>query len=188
MVRSGSRERILEAARVQTAASGWASVTMGGLAEDVGVSRQTVYNEFGSKPALAESMIFDELERFLEEVKAAYERHAEDACAGVRESTLAVLRLAQEDPLLKAIVTATHGADTELLPLLTTHAEPLLTIATAVVRDQLAHYPLGLTPDQLDATADMLVRTVLSHVMASPASPAQTAGRVAWIFGRVTGR
>ena len=45
-----------------TASVGWASVTMGRLADAVGVSRQTVYNEIGTKPGLAEAMILRELD------------------------------------------------------------------------------------------------------------------------------
>jgi AcrR family transcriptional regulator len=48
-----TRERIVAAAVEMTTSSGWAAVTMGRLADAAGVSRQTVYNEVGSKPALA---------------------------------------------------------------------------------------------------------------------------------------
>jgi AcrR family transcriptional regulator len=51
------RARIVAAAAVLTTETGWSEVTMARLAERVGVSRQTVYNEIGSKPALAEAMI-----------------------------------------------------------------------------------------------------------------------------------
>ena len=44
---------------------GWSSLTMSKLADRVGVSRQTVYNEVGGKEGLAEAMILGELERFL---------------------------------------------------------------------------------------------------------------------------
>ena len=52
-----TRDRIVAAAVELTTTSGWASVTMSRLAAAAGVSRQTVYNEVGSKPALAETMI-----------------------------------------------------------------------------------------------------------------------------------
>jgi AcrR family transcriptional regulator len=45
------RQPIIAAAAELTTRSGWASVTMGRLADEVGVSRQTVYNEMGSKQA-----------------------------------------------------------------------------------------------------------------------------------------
>ena len=51
------RERVIDAALELTTETGWAQVTMGALADAVGVSRQTVYNEIGTKPRLAEAMI-----------------------------------------------------------------------------------------------------------------------------------
>ena len=99
-----------------------------------------------------------------------------------------MLELAQDNPLLHAVVSATHGADTELLPLLTTHAEPLLGAAKLVIAERLAPYDVGWTPPQLDAAIDMVVRLVLSHVMQPSATPADTADDIAWIARRVLGR
>ena len=59
------RQRMLAAAVELTTSEGWAHVTMSRLAQAVGVSRQTVYNEIGTKNALAEAMILAELETFL---------------------------------------------------------------------------------------------------------------------------
>ena len=59
------RDRVVIAAVELTTTVGWAQVTMARLADQVGVSRQTVYNEIGSKPRLAEAMILGELDRFL---------------------------------------------------------------------------------------------------------------------------
>ena len=44
------RDRLIAAAVDLTVEQGWAALTMRGLAERIGVSRQTVYNELGSKP------------------------------------------------------------------------------------------------------------------------------------------
>ena len=45
------RERVIDAgASALTTEDGWAQVTMARLADVVGVSRQTVYNEIGGKP------------------------------------------------------------------------------------------------------------------------------------------
>jgi len=179
------RERVIDAAVTLTTEDGWAQVTMARLAEVVGVSRQTVYNEVGSKPLLAEAMILRELERFLALVTVAFDAHPTDLVAAIRDASRAVLEASQDNLLLKAIVSATHGADTELLPLLTTHAGALLSTAKAVVFDRVAPYDVALTPTQLDAAIDTVVRVVLSHVMQPSASPARTADDIAWISALV---
>jgi AcrR family transcriptional regulator len=179
------RERIVEAAAAMTTESGWSAVTMGALADRVGVSRQTVYNEVGTKPGLAEAMILHELERFLGVVTAAFDEQPTDLVEAIRAASRGVLELAQDNKLLHAVVSATHGADTELLPLLTTHAESLLAAAKLVVRDRVAPYDVRLDADHLDAAIDMVVRVVLSHVMQPSASPARTADDIAWVAAQV---
>ena len=178
------RERVIDAAQVLTTQQGWAHVTMGRLADAVGVSRQTVYNEIGTKPRLAEAMILRELDRFLELVTAAFDAHPTDLVAAIRDASRSVLEASKDNPLLHAIVSATHGADTELLPLLTTHAGALLSTAKAVVVERVTPYDVDLTPTQLDAAIGMVVRVVLSHVMQPSASPERTADDIAWISAR----
>ena len=179
------RARIVAAAAVLTTETGWSEVTMARLAERVGVSRQTVYNEIGTKPALAEAMILTELERFLSVVTEAFDIHPDDMLAAIRTAVRSVLELAEDNPLLHAVVSATHGADTELLPLLTTHAHSLLGVAKAVIGERLEPYDLGLGPAHLDAAIDMVVRVVLSHVMQPSGTPASTADDIAWVAERV---
>jgi AcrR family transcriptional regulator len=158
---------------------------MAGLAGAVGVSRQTVYNEVGSKQALAEAMVMAELGRFLAEVERAFDQHPGDPVASIRAAAHAVLALARDNALLHAVVSATHGADTELLPLLTTRAGSLLAAATGLVADRLAAYPLSLSAHQLEVTVDVVVRVVLSHVMRPSGSPDRTADDIAWLAGQV---
>ncbi len=179
------RERVIDAAVVLTADVGWSAVTMARLADHVGVSRQTVYNEIGSKPRLAEAMILRELERFLGVVSIAFDEHPSDLVAAIRAASRRVLEHAQDNALLHAVVSATHGADTELLPLLTTHAESLLSAAKVVVTSRIEPYGIALTDAELDAAIDMVVRVVLSHVMQPTDTPAKTADDIAWIAQRV---
>ena len=179
------RQRIVASAVELTADVGWSQVTMAKLADRVGVSRQTVYNEIGSKPALAEAMILAELDRFLRVVTDAFDRNPHDLVAAIRDAADGVLELARGNQLLHAVVSATHGADTELLPLLTTHAQSLLAAAKLVVGERVAPYDVPLDAERLDAAIDMVVRVVLSHVMQPTDTPAETAEDIAWIAARV---
>ena len=172
------RQRIIEAAAVMTAQLGWSRVTMGALAEEVGVSRQTVYNEVHSKDALAEAMIMRELLVFLAAVEQGFDRHPHDAPQAIRAATRGVLEVASENELLRAVVSGAQGADSDLLPLLTTRSESLLTIATSVVHDRLRAYDLALAPSDLTGAVDMIVRTVLGHVVQPTGSPRATADGV----------
>jgi AcrR family transcriptional regulator len=182
---ASTRDRIVDAAVALTGSAGWSTVTMAKLADVVGVSRQTVYNEIGTKPRLAEAMILRELDRFLGVVSVAFDDHPDDLVAAIREASGSVLEHAHGNPLLHAVVSATHGADTELLPLLTTHAESLLVAAKDVIGQRLRSYDVTLDAARLDAAIDAVVRLVLSHVMQPSAAPRETAESLAWIAGRV---
>jgi AcrR family transcriptional regulator len=180
-----THERIVAAAAQLTTESGWAAITMTKLAGRVGVSRQTVYNEIGTKPRLAEEMVLRELASFLSEVDRAFDAHPDDLVAAIRAACRGVLEFAQDNQLLKAVVSATHGADTELLPLLTTHAAPLLGTAKEVVRGRVTAYDVALPAARLDAAIDLIVRVVLSHVMQPSGSPQDTADDIAWLSSSV---
>lgn len=177
-------DRVVAAAAAMTLEAGWAGVTMSRLADRVGVSRQTVYNEVGSKPLLAEEMVLTELAKFLAVVDEAFDRHPAELLAAIRDSARGVLELARSNALLQAVVSASYGAATELLPLLTTRNDALVLAATEVVRRRVGAYPVLLDDRHLEAAVDMVVRLVLSYVIHPVGTPAHTADDIAWIAGQ----
>jgi len=179
------RQQIVAAAVELTRGSGWSSVTMARLAGIVGVSRQTVYNEIGSKPALAEAMVLDELARFLSVVERAFDQHPGDLLESIDGAVRGVLGLAQDSVLLRAIVSATQGADTELLPPFTTQSGSLLTAAKSVLAERLASFPVSLEPHRLTTVIDAIVRVVLSHIMAPSGTPDTAAEEITWLSSRL---
>ena len=180
-----TRKRIIEAAVAMTTESGWSGVTMGRLADRAGVSRQTVYNEVGSKPALADAVVMDELGRFMAVVEQAFDAHPGDLVASVRASVRGVLERAQDSSLVRAIVSATSSGDNDLLPPLTTRADSLIDAAKGVLTLRLAPYARALDARQLASSVDVLVRTVLSQVIQPSGSPKSTADDLAWVSGRL---
>jgi AcrR family transcriptional regulator len=186
---SGSwRERLIAQAAELTRAGGWQAITMAKLADRVGVSRQTVYNEIGSKRQLAEAMVMHELEVFLRAVDAAFAENPDDLIEALREAATRVLEMARTNPLLHAVLSASHGAESALLPLLTTQAEPLIEAAHGMVRRHLDTYDHGLDEDRIDPLVDMVIRLLLSHVTSPSGSPRETADDISWIAARVLRR
>jgi AcrR family transcriptional regulator len=174
-----TRDRILASAIELLTESGWQSITMARLAERAGVSRQTVYNEIGSKPELADAVVLDELGRFLAVVDEGFDRHPRSLSAAVHVAVLGVLERARDSAIMVAIVSSTTGADTELLPPLTTRSTSLLETARAVVATRLSTYDVTVDDRTRDAAIDVLVRTVLSHVMQPSGPPVQSAAGIA---------
>lgn len=180
-------ERILVAAAELTAEVGWGHVTMGRLAGRVGVSRQTLYNEFGPKHQLAEAMVIHELGRFLAGAAQAFARHPTDLGAALAASNRAVLELAARDATLQAVLTASFGHDADLLRLLTSHGTHLQETAAEALHALLAPYHPPLSAGELAAAVDMLVRMLLSHAILSDLSHREAADRITWLGRRVLG-
>jgi AcrR family transcriptional regulator len=171
-----TRQRIVRGAVELTASDGWSALTMGRLAAHVGVSRQTVYNETGSKRELAEAVVLDELGRFLDVVDDAFASRPRDLRAAIERSVSGILALAGTSPLLRAVVAP--GAGDELLPPLTTDASAVIAASAARVSGHLDARGVAPGPRR-DAAVDMLVRTVLSHVMQPSADPQAAASAIA---------
>jgi hypothetical protein len=128
-------------------------------------------------------MVLDELAGFLAVVELAFDEHPAGPEVAISVAVRRVLERAQAHPLLHAIVSATHGADTELLPLITTQSEGLLDAAKDVLRGRLAPSVDGIDAHDLDAIVDAVVRVVLSHVMRPSGTPLRTGEDI----GRLSG-
>ena len=165
-----TRDRILDAASAITAEQGWAGVTMARLGDAAGVSRQSVYNEFGTKQQVAEALISRELLRFLEVVDEGLAT-GDSPGDSVHRAGTAVLDLAANNPLLKAVLGAAAGSPSPLLPLLTSQSRPLLDTATARVEAGLLAAHPGVAGPRLADAVDTIVRVVLSHVVQPGRAP-----------------
>ena len=65
------RNTLLDAARDELERRGWAQITMADIAVAAGVSRQTLYKEFGSRDEFAQAFVMREVDRFLAAVEQA---------------------------------------------------------------------------------------------------------------------
>ncbi len=185
-LRTPLRDRLLDAAARITAGDGWGAVTMAKVADEVGVSRQTVYNELGSKPRIAEELVMRELGRFLDIVRTRMAAE-DDLVDALRSACEGTLEAAAANPLMKAILESAHTGGNDLLPLLTTEAQGLIGTATDVVLDTLAEqgFTIGLSGPEQRAAVDAVIRLVLSHVMQPAEPPAAAAADIAWFAGHV---
>ena len=186
-VRGLLRDRLLDAAAAVFAEDGWRRLTMAKVAEHAGVSRQTVYNEFGNKQQLAEQLVHRELDQFLDGVQRAFSTEATISDA-VRAAVLTALEMATKDDLLVAVLEGGHSGDTDLLPFIF-QSRDLIDRATdfvyALFRE---HHPELLEISDRTAIAmEALVRLVISHVSLPNRDPAQTADELTWVVEMVLG-
>jgi AcrR family transcriptional regulator len=178
------RDDLLDAAAALIIERGFRRVRMQDVADAVGVSRQTVYNEFGDKWRLAQALTLRENERYLDSVDEALTRHA-DLYSAVAAAVAYTLGTAADDPLKKAILTGAGSED--LLPLMTTRAEPVLFAAKQrIVAHALRQWP-QLDEAEVTELADAIVRLTMSHVVLPTDPPDVVARRLARLVARYLG-
>jgi AcrR family transcriptional regulator len=181
LARGVLREQLLDGVGELLRDRPWAHVTMAEVAEHAGVSRQTLYNTFGSREELARSYVDREADRFMVAVDAAVRVHAPDPRAALAAAFEIFLAGAGEHPLARAIV-ASDGSE-ELLPLLTTRGGPLIDRVTSHLTDVIIESWPALDRADAAPVADALVRLAISHAALPSGDPAATANEIAGLLG-----
>ena len=173
------RDALLDAAYDAAVRTGWDRARMADIAAAAGVSRQTLYDQFGDREGLATELALRELGRFLSGTEAAMTAE-EDVVSAVEAATVFALTEAAANPLVHAMLSGTA-----LLPLLTTHAEPVLHAA----RGRIADFVLGrwtdLDPGDVALVAEVCTRLTMSYVVLAVEEPRVAAHRVATLVERV---
>ncbi|GAB3676857.1 TetR family transcriptional regulator [Actinocorallia lasiicapitis] len=184
-VRSLLKDRLLDAAYELVTGNGWARLRMSHIATTAGVSRQTVYNEYGTKDAIGQALVMREVERFLLGIAEQLDAHRTDAQAAFEAAVAYTLTLAADNPLLKAILTSSRGGDEELLTHLTTRSEPLIDTASIMLDTYAADaWPEVERADRALAV-ETVVRLTVSHMVQPVAAPEATAARIARAVVRI---
>lgn len=156
------REELLEAATLLLPESGYAGLRMADVAARVGVSRQTVYNEFGSKAELVSAVSLHTASEFLEGV-ASRLCTADDLAAGIRAAAAYTIEHARHNRVVAAALGTDAGED--LLPYLTTRGEPVLRAATDHALNDLRARAPELDAASAELIAETMVRLTLSHLV-----------------------
>ncbi|MEU9439836.1 helix-turn-helix domain-containing protein [Streptomyces sp. NPDC048304] len=162
-----ARESLLDAASTALARRPWSAVRMVDVAATAGVSRQTLYNEFGSKDGLARALVRREADGYLAGVERALAGPGEPTArlTAVAEWTSSAAR---DNALVRAMLT---GCWSERLP-----APPLAAVQSvaSVPAQRRADGPLPTPHDFVRIVRDRAV-TALAGPTATPADAAELA-------------
>jgi AcrR family transcriptional regulator len=175
------RETFFVAARDEVQRRPWTEITMAEIAAAAGVSRQTLYKEFGSRNEFAQALVIHEGERFLDAVDTAVREHLDDPRAAIGAALETFLRTAGEDPLVRILLSddGTGG----LLPFVTTQGAPVVQWATARLTATIEEGWPQAPPPKARLLAESLVRLAISYVTAPADSPEETATRTGELLG-----
>ncbi|GAB2493182.1 TetR family transcriptional regulator [Nocardiopsis aegyptia] len=171
--RGTARERLMDAAYAEVVAGAWAERRMADIAAAAQVSRQTLYNVFGSKEGLLQAIVVREVNALLDDVVGLLAAEEADPAHAVSRSTRLILLAARDNPLLHAVVTG----DRDLLPVLTTRSAPLIDVVGERIAAMLEDRCPGVGAQVADSVADVSVRLTVSYAL-QPIDPDQAAHRV----------
>jgi AcrR family transcriptional regulator len=175
------RQTVFDAARDQLGRRPWSEITMADIASGAGVSRQTLYNEFGNRNDFGFAFVIHEAERFMDDVEKAVLAHVDDPRAAVTAALEHFLRTAGEDPLIRTLLSddGTGG----MLPFVTTQGLPVVQGASARLVSVIEEgWPQAPDAD-IQALAESLVRLAISYVTTPGGSADESARAVADLLG-----
>jgi AcrR family transcriptional regulator len=175
------RQTVFEAASEQLGRRAWSEITMADIAAAAGVSRQTLYNEFGNRNEFGFALVIHEGERFLDGVEKAVLAHRDDPRAAIGAAMRQFLHSAGEDPLIRILLSddGTGG----MLPFVTTQGLPVVQWATERLVSVIEEgWPQAPATD-VRLLAESLVRLAISYVTTPAESPEEIAPAVAELLG-----
>jgi AcrR family transcriptional regulator len=173
------RETLFDAARAELEHRAWSEVTMADVAAAAGVSRQTLYKEFGSREEFGQAFVLREANGFIGAVEGALDAHLEDPKAALTAAFGLFLAAAAEDPLIRAAI---RGSG-EMLPFLTTHGRTLVEGAAERLRVAIAErWPQAAAHDTA-LLAECLVRLAISYATLPAAPAGMTASSMTELLG-----
>jgi AcrR family transcriptional regulator len=173
------RDTLLDAARRELEGRGWNEVTMAEIAAAAGVSRQTLYKEFGSRDEFAQVFVVREGERFVRAVEGALDANLHDPKAALTAAFGLFLAAAAEDPLIGAAI----AGDGDMLPFVTTQGQQLVAHAAERLRIAIrARWPQAAEHDAA-LLAECLVRLAISYATLPVAPAGMTASSITELLG-----
>jgi AcrR family transcriptional regulator len=172
------RDTIVSAVDELVRTRGWSATTMSDVAAAAGVSRQTVYNEFGTRQALVQAYVLREIEALVGEVETHVRANADDARAALAGAFGLFLKLASDEPLVRVIVADAEGG--ELIRLLTATG---LAVATERVGALIEEVWPQVGRDDARLIAESLARLAISHALVATAGPDDSAAAVTRLVG-----
>jgi AcrR family transcriptional regulator len=173
-------ETLLDAALEEIRRRPWSEVTMADVAGAAGVSRQTLYNEFGSRDAFVSALLLREADRFLVAVEEAVRANLDDPSRALAAAFEVFIDAASENPLVLAVFRG--GAD-ELLSLVTIRGTPLVEHAVERLAAVMASGWPSADARDCELLSECLVRLAISYAVLPAGTSSKPGESIAKLLG-----
>jgi len=160
------RDSVLDAMRELLLSRDWSAITLADVAGAAGISRQTIYNEFGSRQGLAQGYALRLADRLVNAVEDAIYSNVGDVYAAFLQGFRAFFSESAADPLVISLLSGVAKPD--LLQIITTDSGPIITHCSARLTSSFMHSWVKASEDDAGMLARAIVRLALSYVSMPP--------------------
>lgn len=160
------RDSVLDAMRDLLLARDWSAITLADVARAAGISRQTIYNEFGSRQGLAQGYALRLADRLVDAVGGAIDANVGHLYEAFLQGFRSFFAESAADPLVISLLTGVAKPD--LLQLITTDSAPIITRASTRLTTSLTQSWVAASDEDAGVLARAIVRLALSYVSMPP--------------------
>ncbi len=160
------RDLVLDAMRDLLLAKDWSSITLSDVAGVAGISRQTIYNEFGSRQGLAQGYALRLADRLVDAVDDAIYSNVGDIHQAFLSGFRAFFLESAADPLVISLLTG--AAKPDLLQIITTDSAPIISRCSARLTDSFTNSWVQASEEDSGVLARAIVRLAMSYVSMPP--------------------
>ena len=180
------RDIVLDAMRDLLLDSDWSSITLSDVAKSAGISRQTIYNEFGSRQGLAQGYALRLADRLVDAVGEAIEGNVGQIYEAFLQGFRSFFAHSAADPLVISLLTG--GAKPDLLQIITIDSGPIVTRCSAKLTETFMHGWVRAGEEDAALLARAIVRLAMSYVSMPPESDHDVAADLARLLTPFTER
>lgn len=160
------RDSVLDAMRDLLLTRDWSAITLSDVAKAAGISRQTIYNEFGSRQGLAQGYALRLADRLVDAIHAALDANVGNFFEAFLAGFRSFFAESASDPLVISLLSGVAKPD--LLQLITTDSAPIITRASARLSSALTSTWVATSDEDAGVLARAIVRLALSYVSMPP--------------------
>ena len=168
MTRPGEqmRDSVLDAMREELLTKDWSAITLSDIARTAGVSRQSIYNEFGSRQGLAQGYALRLADRLVDAVGGAIEGNVGDVHAAFLSGFRSFFADSAADPLVISLLSG--AAKPDLLQIITIDSGPIITHCSRRLAEAFLDSWVGADGADAGVLARAIVRLAMSYVSMPP--------------------
>ncbi|WP_347133365.1 TetR family transcriptional regulator [Mycobacterium sp. DL] len=160
------RDSILDGMREMLLARDWSSITLSDVARAAGISRQTIYNEFGSRHGLAQGYALRLADRLVDQIHGAINDNVGDVYAAFLQGFRDFFTESSADPLVISLLTGTSKPD--LLQIITTDSAPIISRCSTRLTETFMSSWVRASDEDAGVLARAIVRLAMSYVSMPP--------------------